>query len=83
MCAVPALEGYDGDVLVCNGDMPLVRQETYMALWQAHIRHGNDCTILSGKTDMPLPYGRVIRDQNGGICEDSGGQGLLPTGGPR
>ena len=72
-CALPALSGWEGDVLVCNGDMPLVKPETYKALLRAHIKHGNDCTILSGKSDLPLPYGRVVRDMNGGfvrIVED-------------
>ena len=31
-CAMEALEGFDGDVLVCCGDMPLIRRETYLAL---------------------------------------------------
>lgn len=60
-----ALADYGGHVLVCCGDMPLVRAETYEALWTEHIRSGNDCTLLSGTSDEPLPYGRVLRDKNG------------------
>lgn len=65
MCAVPALGDYRGDVLICCGDMPLVRPETYAALVEEHQKSGAACTVLSGVSDEPLPFGRVIRDENG------------------
>ncbi|MGM9521052.1 MAG: sugar phosphate nucleotidyltransferase [Oscillospiraceae bacterium] len=73
MSSAKALEGYAGDVLVCCGDMPLVKAETYKALLDYHREQRNDCTLLSGRSDEPLPYGRVIRDENGSfvrIVED-------------
>lgn len=73
MCAVPALGDYDGDVLICFGDMPLVRAETYAALAADHRASGAVCTVLSGVTDEPLPFGRVLRDESGNferIVED-------------
>ena len=73
MCAVPALGDYDGDVLICCGDMPLVRPETYAALVEDHRRSGAACTVLSGVSQEPLPFGRVLRDGDGGfdrIVED-------------
>jgi UDP-N-acetylglucosamine diphosphorylase/glucosamine-1-phosphate N-acetyltransferase len=73
MSAAELLRDFDGDVMVCCGDMPLVRAETYSALYEEHKRSGNDCTLLSGTSDEPLPYGRVLRDENGGfirIVED-------------
>ena len=73
MCAVPALGDHNGDVLICCGDMPLVRPETYAALVEEHKRSGAACTVLSGVSDEPLPFGRVLRDENGGfdrIVED-------------
>lgn len=73
MCAVPALGDYGGDVLICCGDMPLVRKETYAALVKEHQDSGAACTVLSGLSDEPLPFGRVLRDEDGGftrIVED-------------
>lgn len=67
MSAGDALSGFSGHVLVCCGDMPLVRAETYRALWEEHLRAGNDCTLLSGTSREPLPYGRVLRDENSGF----------------
>lgn len=72
-CAMESLEGFRGDLLICCGDMPLLRRETYRALAEAHRAQGNDCTILSGFSDIPLPYGRIVRDDEGrftGLVED-------------
>lgn len=67
MSAKEQIEGFEGDVLVCYGDMPLLKKETYEALCEVHFREKNDCTVLSGTTDEELPYGRVVRDENGGF----------------
>lgn len=63
--AAHALRGYTGTVLVCYGDMPLFRRETYRHLFEVQRRDGNACTVLTGVTEMPLAYGRVIRDAQG------------------
>ena len=65
MSAASALQGFDGDVLVCCGDMPLVTSETYAAMVEEHRAGGNDCTILSGFMDEPGSYGRIVRDGEG------------------
>ena len=68
MAAFSQLEGYDGQLLVCCGDMPLIKRETYRALVEAHRASSNVCTILSGTSELDLPYGRILRDGNGGFC---------------
>jgi len=65
MAASTELASFDGSVLVCCGDMPAVRRETYDALVNAHFEQGNDCTILTGQSTLSLPYGRIIRDESG------------------
>ncbi|MDR0491294.1 MAG: NTP transferase domain-containing protein [Oscillospiraceae bacterium] len=65
MAAESELAGYPGAVLVCYGDMPVVRRETYEALISAHFEAGNDCTILSMDSPQPLPYGRIVRSPDG------------------
>ena len=66
-CAKDKLTGFDGTVLVCCGDMPLLKRETYEALLQVHA--GNDCvcTFLTGFTDLEMPFGRILRDDQGGF----------------
>ncbi|MCQ4721065.1 NTP transferase domain-containing protein, partial [Flavonifractor plautii] len=50
-CAREALAGFDGSVLVCYGDMPLMRRATYESLIETHKREVNDCTLLSAVSD--------------------------------
>ena len=73
MAAFSQLENYDGSLLVCCGDMPLIKRETYKALIDAHKSSDNICTILSGTSEADLPYGRILRDDAGcfrGMVED-------------
>ena len=65
MAAADELKGFDGAVLVCYGDMPAIRRGTYLALIDEHYTQKNDCTILTGESSIPLPYGRIIRDSDG------------------
>lgn len=65
MAAFSKLEGYNDSLLVCCGDMPLIKRETYLALIEAHKTSDNDCTILSGSSELDLPYGRILRDESG------------------
>ena len=69
LCARPALEGFDGTVLVCYGDMPLMRQESYEALLEAHTSSGAACTILAGTSERDLAFGRIVRDAEGNFLE--------------
>ncbi len=68
MAAFSQLDGYDGQLLVCCGDMPLIKRETYLALVEAHRGSADVCTILSGTSKLNLPYGRILRDDNGEFC---------------
>ena len=72
-CAEGQLKDFEGDILICCGDMPLMGREAYEKLWEQHVREGNCCTLMAGVADRPLPYGRILRDENGGfshIVED-------------
>lgn len=64
-CAREALQGFGGTVLVCCGDMPLIKKETYEVLLGTHEQSGNPCTFLTGTSVQDLPYGRILRDENG------------------
>jgi bifunctional N-acetylglucosamine-1-phosphate-uridyltransferase/glucosamine-1-phosphate-acetyltransferase GlmU-like protein len=69
MSAENELKGFKGSVLVCYGDMPLLTRGTYEALVSAHLKENNDCTILSGRSDEKLPYGRIVRDGSGAFLK--------------
>ncbi|MBH8561251.1 bifunctional UDP-N-acetylglucosamine diphosphorylase/glucosamine-1-phosphate N-acetyltransferase GlmU [Nostoc sp. CENA67] len=57
---LPHLEGYTGDLLVLNGDLPLVRAQTLKKLLQTHQENHNAATILTAHLPEPKGYGRVF-----------------------
>ncbi|MDB9347031.1 bifunctional UDP-N-acetylglucosamine diphosphorylase/glucosamine-1-phosphate N-acetyltransferase GlmU [Nodularia spumigena] len=57
---LPHLEGYTGDLLVLNGDVPLLRTQTLKHLLQTHQEHQNAATILTSHLPEPQGYGRVF-----------------------
>jgi bifunctional UDP-N-acetylglucosamine pyrophosphorylase/glucosamine-1-phosphate N-acetyltransferase len=57
---LPHLEGYTGDLLVLNGDVPLLRPETLQSLLQTHQENQNAATILTAHLPNPQGYGRVF-----------------------
>lgn len=57
---LPYLEGYTGDILVLNGDVPLLRTETLKQLLQIHQENLNAATILTAHLPEPQGYGRVF-----------------------
>ncbi|RDV84637.1 bifunctional UDP-N-acetylglucosamine diphosphorylase/glucosamine-1-phosphate N-acetyltransferase GlmU [Ammonifex thiophilus] len=60
-----ALAGYEGDILVLPGDVPLVRGETLRSFWQLHRRKGVAATVLTTELEDPTGYGRIVRDAEG------------------
>lgn len=59
--ALPALEGFTGDVLVLFGDGALFTTDTLRTVVDAHRERGSVATALAIRGDVALPYGRVIR----------------------
>jgi bifunctional UDP-N-acetylglucosamine pyrophosphorylase/glucosamine-1-phosphate N-acetyltransferase len=63
--AQPMLEGFDGDLVVLCGDMPLIRPETIRNLIAKRHELGAAAVVLTAVLDDPASYGRVVRDQAG------------------
>jgi bifunctional UDP-N-acetylglucosamine pyrophosphorylase / glucosamine-1-phosphate N-acetyltransferase len=57
---LPHLEGYTGDLLILNGDVPLLRTQTLQQLLQTHQENHNAATILTAHLSEPKGYGRVF-----------------------
>ncbi|MFN4909278.1 MAG: NTP transferase domain-containing protein [Bacteroidota bacterium] len=62
-----ALEGFDGDVLILSGDVPLVRTSTLQHLVQQHRASGATATVLSARVPDATGYGRILRDGQGAL----------------
>jgi bifunctional UDP-N-acetylglucosamine pyrophosphorylase/glucosamine-1-phosphate N-acetyltransferase len=66
MCARDSLEP-DGSLLVLSGDSPLIRAETIAALVGARERGAAAVAVLTAHVEDPTGYGRIVRDDNGGV----------------
>jgi bifunctional UDP-N-acetylglucosamine pyrophosphorylase/glucosamine-1-phosphate N-acetyltransferase len=66
---LPALQDSNEDVLVLNGDVPLLRQETLQQLLQTHQSNQNAATLLTAQLDNPQGYGRVFCDADNRVQE--------------
>jgi bifunctional UDP-N-acetylglucosamine pyrophosphorylase/glucosamine-1-phosphate N-acetyltransferase len=64
-CAVPALKGFKGNILIMNGDTPLLRPDTLKKLLALHKKDRNDVSFLSFIAERPDDYGRVVRGDDG------------------
>ena len=60
-----ALEGFAGDVLVLNGDVPALTADTVRALVATHRDASAAATVLSFEPADTRAYGRVVRDGDG------------------
>ena len=63
--AAPLLQGFDGHLIVCCGDTPLMKKETFQSLARTHLQDGNSCTLLSAHLEEGGSYGRVLREADG------------------
>jgi bifunctional UDP-N-acetylglucosamine pyrophosphorylase/glucosamine-1-phosphate N-acetyltransferase len=68
-CARADLEGFGGDVLVLNGDVPALRPETIRKLVETHRTTGAAATVLSFEPAEAGAYGRIVRDGDGRLAK--------------
>jgi bifunctional UDP-N-acetylglucosamine pyrophosphorylase / glucosamine-1-phosphate N-acetyltransferase len=63
LAALP--HGFEGDVIVVSGDVPLLDAATLAALIAEHRAASAAATLLSAVLDDATGYGRIIRDPDG------------------
>ena len=61
------LAGFEGEVLVLNGDVPLLREQTIAELLKRHRSSGAAVTLLTARLADPTGYGRVFADGDGAV----------------
>ena len=59
------IENHSGNILVLNGDAPLMDSETIRDALEYHINFDNAVTVISARVPDPTGYGRIVRDSNG------------------
>jgi bifunctional UDP-N-acetylglucosamine pyrophosphorylase / glucosamine-1-phosphate N-acetyltransferase len=60
--AAGLLHGFDGDVLIVNGDVPALRGDVLRSLVDVHRREQAAATVLSFEPADPRHYGRIVRE---------------------
>lgn len=66
-CALDALSGFRGTILILCGDTPLLRAETLKNMLAYHRDNSAAITVLTAMMDDPYGYGRVVRDAAGRV----------------
>jgi bifunctional UDP-N-acetylglucosamine pyrophosphorylase/glucosamine-1-phosphate N-acetyltransferase len=62
------LDGFEGDVLVLNGDVPGLTPELLQELVATHRRERAAGTVLSFEPPDVRAYGRIVRDKDGHLA---------------
>ena len=63
VAAEEKLKSYRGNLLVLNGDTPLITGETLSDFVKYHNENNADITVMSALFDNPYGYGRIVRDE--------------------
>ena len=58
------LENFDGQVIILNGDLPLMTEESIRKFIEYHNSKNSDLTIMSTILEDPANYGRIIREKD-------------------
>ncbi len=66
---IPKLKGFKGELLVLNGDVPLLKESTLSSLLKFHKGSNASVTFLSASLDSPTGYGRVFANKSGLVKE--------------
>ena len=62
------LERFGGDIMVLNGDAPLLTEAPLRSLHEHHRRTGAGMTLLTYEVDRPFGFGRVVRWRDGSVA---------------
>ncbi|WP_320664234.1 bifunctional UDP-N-acetylglucosamine diphosphorylase/glucosamine-1-phosphate N-acetyltransferase GlmU [Prochlorococcus sp. MIT 1223] len=57
---IPFLKNFEGELIVLNGDVPLLQASTIKELLNQHRSSNADVTLLTSRTSNPKGYGRVF-----------------------
>lgn len=66
-CALPLVNDDSENILVLYGDMPMITESTLEKMIDSHSTNQSKITILTGKSEYYLKYGRIIRNADNEI----------------
>lgn len=66
-CAIPNLDSDTELVVICAGDTPLIKTETFVKAAEYFKKSSSDLLIVSTILDDPEHYGRILREPDGSV----------------
>lgn len=69
MQAIDVIKNSKGEVVILNGDTPLITAETINKAIEYHKNNGNQATVITAILDDATGYGRIIRDNDGSVLK--------------
>ena len=69
MQAIDVIKNSKGEVVILNGDTPLITAETINKAIEYHKNNGNQATVITEILDDATGYGRIVRDNDGSVLK--------------
>ena len=69
MQAIDVIKNSKGEVVILNGDTPLITAETLNKAIEYHKNNGNQATVITAILDDATGYGRIVRDNDGSVLK--------------
>lgn len=69
MQAAETIKQSKGEIVILNGDTPLVTAETVKKAIEYHRGEGNRATVITAVLSDASGYGRIVRDAGGGVLK--------------
>ncbi len=67
MQAIDFINNANGEIVILNGDTPLVTADAIKSAIEYHKSNGNQATVITAILDDATGYGRIVRDSDGGV----------------
>lgn len=67
MQAIEIIKATKGEVVILNGDTPLVTAEAIKNAIEYHKKSGNQATVITAVLSDATGYGRIVRGNDGGV----------------
>lgn len=69
MQAMDVIKNSKGEVVILNGDTPLITAETINKAIEYYKNNGNQATVITAILDDATGYGRIVRDNDGSVLK--------------
>ena len=66
---IDVIKNSKGEVVILNGDTPLITAETINKAIEYHKNNGNQATVITAILDDATGYGRIVRDNDGSVLK--------------